>query len=75
MDSIFLSIFCVFQRFVPNSKLSFCSNSPMGTAIAFLYKGVRYFDTYFILSKLSTQPAITCSKLTIETLEQCVKYI
>ena len=48
MDSIFLSIFCVFQRFVPNSKLSFCSNSPMGTAIAFLYKGVRYFDTYFI---------------------------
>ena len=22
-----------------------------------------------------TQPAITCSKLTIETLEQCVKYV
>ena len=23
----------------------------------------------------SDQPAITCSKLTIETLEQCVKYV
>ena len=22
-----------------------------------------------------TQPAITCSKLTLETLEQCVKYV
>ena len=24
---------------------------------------------------LCTQPAITCSKLTIETLEKCVKYV
>ena len=31
--------------------------------------------TLFFLSKDSTQPAITCSKLTIETLEQDVKYV
>ena len=27
------------------------------------------------LVKVNTQPAITCSKLTIETLEQSVKYV
>ena len=27
------------------------------------------------LQKLTTQPAFTCSKLTIETLEQGVKYV
>ena len=28
-----------------------------------------------LLNKYSIQPAITCSKLTIETLEQGVKYV
>ena len=29
----------------------------------------------YILATVLTQPAFTCSKLTIETLEQCVKYV
>ena len=36
-------------------------------------KGFQY-DLVFVQSKIETQPAITRSKLTIETLEQSVKY-
>ena len=49
----------------------------------------KYFDERFCQQVIShvlkyvylapiwvgTQPAITCSKLTIETVEQCVKYV
>ena len=31
--------------------------------------------TFFFLNKVISQPAITCSKLTIETIEQGVKYV
>ena len=37
-------------------------------------KGFQY-DLVFVQSKIETQPAITRSKLTIETLEQGVKYV
>ena len=30
---------------------------------------------YIRTTTILTQPAITCSKLAIETLEQCVKYV
>ena len=33
------------------------------------------FMSYFLSYRLSTQPAFPCSKLTIETLEQGVKYV
>ena len=36
--------------------------------------GNMYF-IYLQLERRGTQPAITCSKLTIETLEQDVKYV
>ena len=36
------------------------------------YSGMFY---KVLFNMLSTQPAITCSKLTIETLEQGVKYV
>ena len=32
-------------------------------------------EIYYFQVQLETQPAITCSKLTIETLEQGVKYV
>ena len=35
--------------------------------------GCIFSDVYILL--VLTQPAITCSKLTIETLEQVVKYV
>ena len=37
---------------------------------SFLSSTFLYFETF----SYNTQPAITCSKLTIETLEQGVKY-
>ena len=33
------------------------------------------YDRHLRHERVKTQPAITCSKLTIETLEQGVKYI
>ena len=46
------------------------------------FKDARLNSTHYILMKIGnkkelkrTQPAITCSKLTIETLEQGVKYV
>ena len=39
-------------------------------------KGLKlFFRLVFICQTQITQPAITCSKLTIETLEQGVKYV
>ena len=42
-----------------------------------LYSFQRFVTNYTILSTIFAvfQPAITCSKLTIETLEQGVKYV
>ena len=39
-------------------------------------KGLKlFYRLVFIYQTQITQPAITCSKLTIETLEQGVKYV
>ena len=63
----FRSVFLVFFRFV-FFKHFFGFITWLGFAISITPK-------LWILSILSTQPASTCSKLTIETQEQAVKYV
>ena len=36
---------------------------------------VRAMERIFLRNRFNSQPAFTSSKLTIETLEQCVKYV
>ena len=45
--------------------------------LGLLYRAKHLFDIDFLkaLFFIYSQPAITCSKLTIETLEQGVKYV
>ena len=43
----------------------------MATSIYFIIEASKKCEN----TTLQTQPAITCSKLTIETLEQGVKYV
>ena len=62
----------VLQKRVQNPvnylKLRFCENRKW-------VKAFSYFRKKLHLIYLTAKPAITCSKLTIETLEQGVKYV
>ena len=45
------------------------------TSIKCEYKAETQISTFSLFSIISTQPAFTCSNLTIETLKQGVKYM
>ena len=42
---------------------------------SYVRKSIFYFFIWFTEETDHSQPAFTCSKLTIETLEQVVKYV
>ena len=57
-----------------NLKLLLSFGDPVIISIIFFFF-FQLGEKYYIYIDTRTQPAITCSKLTIETLEQSVKYV
>ena len=63
-------IYIEFHQLKRNWLLGFYK-PPIQSDLGFLVPITKVLDFYLFI----TQPAITCSKLTIETLEQGVKYV
>ena len=66
----------IFRRTIIYFKYCFLTNVP--SSLNFTNQEIRYnLRIHFLFYKQTflTQPAFTCSKLTIETLEQGVKYV
>ena len=62
-----------------SNSYSYSYSNHNGVEFTFLWtlgvKGLNFGFSAICGRNLSSQPAITCSKLTIETLEQGVKYV
>ena len=78
----------VFQRTIKHSYIhtwntktlidDICNRNVLCSLNKVFYKSILSTHSYLVCfrtAKDATQPAITCSKLTIETLEQGVKYV
>ena len=69
----------VLLPFSLRSSNSYSYTNHNGVELTFLWtlgvKGLNFGFSAICGRNLSSQPAITCSKLTIETLEQGVKYV